>query len=345
MKVAEADKERLKPLIIQLADHLARGIDERRPEIINKIKGIYSLEGREMPELSRNMVSQLLNKLKKQYFNSVSQQWIIMCLPDDYKIAYKEREKVQHQLLNSDISDSDLYRLQDDLTKRINHMKPRIPSKDIKIKPRRKDIEYAEFDCPVSMELSRLAIECEKVHEKEHDHKKCVEAALAVRMARDHRFATTWSKYQAIIVGSEITRSLNNMTEDVYDELNRWQVDENERKCRECLGHDHCASSKCNHHCHSFKKYLTTKGIKWVLNHSDPLTKLRKTMAHLVEDDDEICDLMKMILYNEDMSAKMTHAQKLQTMASHIKKQDCDKCLYYTTIANPDFFKKALYAK
>ncbi len=339
--IADKDKERLKPLIIKLADHLAKGIDERRPEIVNKIRGIYAKEGRELPELNRRMVSQLMNKLKKEYFNTISQQWIIMCLPDDYKIEYKERIQKDKHILSSQISDANLYNISPELVKRINSMKPKIPAKDIKIKERQKDIKYAEWDCPMSEELAKLAIECEKKHGEDHNHEKCKEAALAVRMSRDHRFATTWSKYQAIIVGSEITRSLNNMTDDVYDELGRWEVAENERKCSECLGIDNCASTKCNHHCHSFKKHLTTKGIKWALKHSIPLNNLRKTMALLVEDSDDMCDLMKMVLTNQDMNAKMTFDDKKALMASHIKKADCDKCLYYST-KNPNFFKLAI---
>jgi hypothetical protein len=338
-RISEKDKEELKPLIIQLADHLAHGIDQRRPEIINKIKGIYTKEGKEMPELSRRMVSTLLNKLKKEYFNTVSQQWIIMCLPDEYKVEYKERVKAEKQLKSSDISDRDLYRLTPELVKRINSMKPKIPAKDIKIKDRQRDIEHAEWDCPMSEELARLAIECQKTHEKEHNHELCKQGALAIRMARDKRFATTWSKYQAIIVGSEFTRSLNKMTDDVFDELSRWQVDENERKCRECLGHDHCASSKCTHHCHDFKKHLTTKGIKWVLNHNEDLNKLQKTMNLLVEDNDDMCDFMKMVFTNQEMNAKMSMEDKKRLMASHIKKADCDQCLYHTTVANPDWFR------
>lgn len=338
--IADKDKEKLKPLIIQLADHLARGIDERRPEIINKIKGIYYKEGRPMPELNRRMVSQLMNKIKKEYFNTVSQQWIIMCLPDDYKVEYKERQIEKKQILSSEISDENLYQITPELVKRINHMKPKIPAKDIRIKNIQKDIEYAEWDCPVSEELARLAIECEKKHSKDHDHEKCKEAALAVRMARDGRFTTTWSKYQAIIVGAEITKSLNNMTDDVFEELTRWQVAENERKCIECLGLNNCASSKCTHHCHSFKKHLTTKGIKWVVNHSTPLKNLQKTMTLLVSDSDDMCDLMKMVFTNAEMNAKMTQWDKKKLMASHIKKADCDQCLYYTTIKNKDFFKR-----
>lgn len=338
--IADKDKEELKPLILQLADHLAKGIDERRPEIVVKIKGIYAKEDKEMPELNRRMVSQLLNKLKKEYFPTVSQQWIIMCLPDDYKIEYKEREKKEKQLLISDISDRDLYRLAPEITRRLNDMKPRLPAKDIKIKERKRDIEFAEWECPVSEELARLAIQCEKEHEGEHDHEKCKQTALAVRMARDKRFATTWSKYQAIIVGAEVTRSLNNMTDDVFEELTRWQVNENERNCKECLGHDHCASTKCNHHCHDFKKHLTTKGIKWVLNHSDPLKKLQQTMTKLVDDSDDMCDFMKMIFINSEMDAKMTQADKKRVMASHIQKDDCDKCLYFTTEVNKDWFKQ-----
>jgi len=77
-----------------------------------------------------------------------------------------------------------------------------------------------------------------------------------------------------------------------------------------------------------------------VLNHNADLAKLQKQMKSLVDDSDEMCDMMKIIFFNAEMDVKMTQSQKKQTMATHIKKSDCDKCLYYTTYINKDFFKE-----
>jgi len=338
----KVDRGRLKRLVLELADHLNDGIKENRPEIIAKLKTILA-EDTKRPRgqdgITPKLISLLIQKIARKNFQTISAQWISMCLPDEYKESreFKVKEKMIHA---SDISDANLLQMSGELKKRMRGIDNLGPAKEIKVKNDLEHVENHNWKCDMSNELVKLAIKLNNEHEKEHNPEYCKNSAKTIRIARDKRFATTFSRYQAIVVCAEHTRSLADLAGDEVEVLSRWEVHDNEKNCKECIDLIHCRAEKCNHICHQFKKEMTTKGIKWAERETQELADLKKHMYLLYEDSDDMCDFMKVIFKNP--SLKMTQGDKKNIMAKHISKDDCDQCLYHTTNVNPNFFKDHL---
>jgi len=341
-EVAKIENVKLKPLILMLADHLAEGIKVNRPDVIAKLKTILSQDTekpRGQDEINIKLVSQLIKKIKNQHFPSVSDNWIMKVLPAKYKEEARN-VVVEHIIHSENITDENLYRIKDDIKNRIRKMETIGPSKDIKVKETTNSIENYTWNCHVAQELARLAIKMEKEHTT-HDEKYCKDSAKAIKMARDLRFATTYSRYQALVIASEHTRSLANVSEGEWNVITRWEVEDNERKCGECLSKDHCASTQCNHVCHEIVKKLTTKGVKWAIRTNDKLNELQKGMKRLTTQSDDLCDMMKAVFKNPHTTNKLNEGDKKNLMARHLKIDDCDECMLFTE-DHPDFFKEHL---
>ena len=330
--------EKLKPLILELARHLEEGIKSKRPEIIISLKVILlkdTLRPRGQDDITPKLIAQLIHKIKSDHFSTISESWINKTLPNKYK---QDRVVVKQvsRLKSEDVSDSDLFRLRDSFQDRIRKMvNIGQPSKDIKLKEKVSDLERYSWKCHAAQELAKICIKMEKEHKLKHIDEFCKKACSSIRMARDERYATTESQYQAIIVASEFTRSLSKVTEEVIEYIGRWDIDDNEKHCRECLDMDDCRSRKCNHLCHGTAKQLTTKGVKWAIEHNPKLKELHTRLKRLQTDDDDMCAYMKIIFKNPLMRLNM--ADKKTLMAKHIDKDDCDQCLMFTT-EHPDFF-------
>jgi len=342
--IADQARTQLKPLILELAVHLEVGIKARRPEILNKLQGILaqSDKPRGQEEITIKLICQLIKKIKSQHFPNVSNVWIEKVLPSKYKEEARNKP-TEKLILSEHITDANLYQILPDIENRIRRMKDSGPSKDIKIKETVGSISSYTWKCPTAQELARLSIKMEKEHEKEHDENYCLKSSKAIRMARDGRYATTMSRYQAIIIGAEHTKSLANVAEGEFTWLQRWQVETNERKCTECLSHSDCASRKCNHVCHEIIKKLTTKGVKWAVNTNEELKVLQKRMRRLENQSDDMCDLMKVVFNNPYTGKKLNQADKKTLMARHvdIKGDDCDQCLMFIS-DHPDFFREGM---
>ena len=347
-KIEQVERVQLKPLILELADHLALGIQTNRPEIINKLKGILAQDTekpRGQEDISIKLIAQLIKKIKSQHFPSVSNNWIIRVLPNKYKEDARNKPSEQ-QILSEHITDENLYRIKEDIKDRIRQMETIGPAKEIKIKETVKDITHYTWKCPTAQELARLAIKMESEHVKEHDMKYCEKSSRAIKMARDGRFATTMSRYEAIVVGAEFTKSLANVAEGQFEFLKRWEVESNEKACRECLSRDHCAATQCNHVCHDIVKPLTTKGIKWAIRTNKDLAELQNKIKKLQTDSDDLCPMMKTIFRNPHMNKNLTISDKKKLMAKHTELVNkggdaCDQCLYFIN-EHPDFYREHL---
>lgn len=335
------DKGDLKRLILELADHLNEGITTKRPEIINKINLIIKesdIPMKGVDEVTPKLISALIQRIARKNFPKISVQWIIRVLPDDYKRdkVVVVKEKMIHA---SEISDANLLAMSTDLKKRIRGMENLGPAKEIKVKNDLETIEKHLWRCDMSNELAKLAIKLDNEHEKDHDAKYCTDSSKQIRMARDKRYATTFSRYHAIVVQAEHTRSLADLAAGEVEILGRWETHDNEKQCTECIDLIHCRAEKCTHVCHQFRKEMTTKGIKWAMRKTEELTKLQKHMKVLHEDSDDMCEFMKMIFTNPAL--KMNQGEKKNIMAKHMKKDDCDQCLYFTG-EHPQFFREHL---
>jgi len=339
---AKVNKVKLKDLVLELADHIAKGIDKQRPEVIAKFKTILS-ENTQRPRgkdgIDKTLISLLIQKIAAKNFTTISKVWIINCLPDEYKESHTNYPKKETMISAADISDANLLNITQDLKKRMREIENLGPAKEIKIKNELESVRNHNWTCDMADELVKLAIKIENEHAHEHKQDYCEKSAKAIRMARDKRFATTYSRYQAIVVSAEFTRSLASLAGDEVEVLSRWEVHDNEKQCRECIDLLHCRAEKCNHGCHDFKKEMTTKGIKWAMRETQELNDLEKHMSALNSDSDDMCDFIKAVMLNPKL--KMNQGEKKNIMAKHIKLDKCDQCTYFT-MEHPQFFKEHL---
>jgi len=339
---AKVNKVKLKDLVLELADHISKGIDEQRPEVMARFKVILA-ENTQRPRgqdrIDKKLISLLIQKIAAKNFTTISKVWIINCLPDEYKEAHSNYPKRDVQISADDISDANLLNITQDLKKRMRDMENLGPAKEIKIKNELESVRNHNWTCDMSDELVKLAIKLENEHSHDHKGEYCTMSAKAIRMARDKRFATTYSRYQAIVVSAEFTRSLASLAGDEVEVLSRWEVHDNEKQCRECIDQTHCRAEKCNHGCHDFKKEMTTKGIKWAMRETQELNELEKHMQALNNDTDDMCEMIKIVMLNPKL--KMSQSERKNIMAKHLKIDRCDECTYYTT-ENPNFFKEHL---
>lgn len=342
VKIEKVERGELKKLIIELADHLRQGIESKRPEVIAKLKAILAKDTqrpRGQDEIKISMISLLIKKIKADNFPSLSTNWVEMCLPAEYKEHREEREVKKKMILPEDIDDGNLMQISKELTKRIRKMNNLGPAKEIKIKETEEELNAYDYKCAMARELVKLGIKMENEHEHDHKEDYCKKSADHIRMARDKRYATTFSRYHAIVVMAEHSRSLANLAGDEVEVLSRWEVADNENSCRECLDLNSCRATKCNHGCHDFKKKMTTKGINWAMRETQELNELQKNMQRLQRDSDDMCEMMKMVFINPKL--KMTEGQKKTIMAKHMEIDKCDQCVYFE-MEHPDFFKSHL---
>ncbi len=341
-KIENVEKVVLKELVLELATHLEQGIIEKRPEVIAKLNTILakdSIRVRGKDGITVSMVSLLIKKIKNDNFPSLSLSWIEKVLPDKYK-EVRVHEIVEKMILPEEISDGNLLQMAGELKKRIRKIQNLGPAKEIKVKQNQEDLEEFVWSCPMAHELVKLAIKSENEHELEHSQDYCEKSAHQIRMTRDKRFTTTFSRYHAIVVQAEHTRSLANLAGAEVEVLSRWQVADNEANCRECLDMSSCRASKCNHGCHQFKKKLTTKGINWAMRENEELKTLKNSMERLSIDSNDMCEMMRLIFINNNI--KMTQGDKKTIMATHMKVDDCHQCVGYE-MNNPNFFKEHLH--
>lgn len=252
-------------------------------------------------------------------------------------------DKIENKKIYAhDISDANLLEMSKEIKGRLRRIEYVGPAKDIKVKNNKNAIKSHDWNCDTADQLAKLALKCENEHNNEHDKSYCSGTAKIIKTARDMRFATTYSKYQAIAISAEHTRSLADLAGEEVMVLSRWEVHDNEKNCRECLDLISCRASKCNHICHLFKKEMTTKGIKWAFRYNKELCAFKEQIARLVMDNNDFCELMKVVLFNPYL--KTSIATRKSLMAKHIEVDDCDICMYFIS-KNPDWYKSHLVDK
>ena len=223
-----------KEIIQDLAKNLERSLKAKRPDIMNQLQ-ILSLE----PDV--RSISTLIKRIRDKNNWSVSDRWVDKILPSYYKIRELEPKVTGQQVY---LSDNYLKENADIILSRIKDV-TKGPAKDIKIKERIRDVEEYDWACHFAQELVKLAINMEKEHEGKHDKGLCSEYAKRAKSTRDRRFATSINNYEAIIIGVHASTSLKNAIAGEWEFLTRWDIEDNEKKCTECLGHSQCEKEKC----------------------------------------------------------------------------------------------------
>ena len=327
---SEDVKPLVKTKILQLAKIYEEAIQEKNNIVISKIKNIKERNTNEDPNTKD--IALLINKLREDNFKMISQTWLYKILPEKYRHTYKKDD-----IKLDEISDKELYVMKDDLIRRIKDME-RGPAQDIKVKETKEDIERYNFECFVAGELAKLAIKMEKDHKEKHDPKICTKISKHVKSARDSRFATTQMEYEALIVACNSTTSLAHVVEGEFGFKQRWEIEEDEKNCRNCRDRIECVSSKCKCPCHDVVKPMTTKGLKFAINSNKALKELDDRMKQIMNEDwSDICPFAKIVLKNPKINRYMKNNSKKMIIASHIEKDDCVQCESFLE-DNPNFF-------
>ena len=323
----------IKTRVLELAKMYEEAIQDKVPSVIVKIKNIKKYRTDE--PITPKDIALLLNKLRDDNFETVSKAWIYRILPVKYK---HEQEKVDKKELNlEDLSAKELYLHKDEIIRKIKDME-RGPAQDIKVKETKEDIEKYNFECFIAGELAKLAIKMEKEHKEKHDPKLCTKISKHVKSARDSRFATPMMEYEALIVAANSTTSLANVVQGEYGFKTRWEIEEDERNCRNCFDKIECAATKCKCPCHDVVKPMTTKGLKFAINTNKYLKELDERMKQIMDEDwSDLCPFGKILLKNPKIDKYMKNSSKKRVIASHIDKDNCDQCESFLQ-DHPTFF-------
>lgn len=330
---SKESKPVIKKKILELAVIYEHAIQEQNPVIINKIKSIKSKNRQLVNEdVNEKDVALLINSIREENFDLVSHTWLYKLLPEKYKHTYVTEEKKAE-----DISDKELYIMKDDLLKRIRDM-DKGPAQDIKVKETKEDIEKYNFECFVAGELVKLALKMEKEHRSKHDPNLCTKLSKHVKSARDGRFATPMMEYEALIVACNSTTSLANVVQGEWGFKTRWEVEEDEKNCRQCIDKINCVASKCTCPCHAIVKPMTTKGLKFAINTNKYLKELDDRMKQIMNEDwSDICPFGKILLKNPKIDKYMKNSSKKKIISAHIEKDNCDQCESFLE-DHPNFF-------
>jgi len=330
--IAENDRIVLKPAIKSLAAIYEEGILDKNPYLISKIKATIATD----KEITVEDIANFINKLKKKHFPNISTSWIYEILPE----KYKKKVNYEHLISSDDINQASLYSMLPEIKERIKKMErgEDYKSRDIKIKEKIEDLEAYDWSCYIAQELAKLAIKLEGKHKEKHDPSLCAKFATRVKTTRDARFATDMQSYEAIVVACGSFKSLNNVAEGEWEFKSRWEIEEDERNCRECISKEDCAGRKCKHVCHEVVKKMTTKGLKYAIKTNEWLSDLDKQMKQIMKNNNDLCAIAKILFENPKTDKYLNDDDKKMILANHIEKTDCFQCQDFLE-EHPGFFE------
>ena len=323
-KISDSVKKDIKPLVQKLAKNLADNINSHEIKNMAKIEGITDPETKD--------VARILNRLRKKYNWSFGKTALYTYIQPEYKEGDPDKVYDAPVRVNESYIETHI----DELKEKIKeYERKNTPAKDIITKARIPDMEKYTWKCHTAEELAMLAIKMENEHEEKHEDKLCKEYCKRVKMVRDSRFATDANSYDAILLGANSTQSLKNSISGEWEFKTVWEVKEDEEKCRECI-HENCRAEKCKHECHRVVRPMTTKGLKYAIKTNDDLKELDKRIKYLVEVDNDICRMGKMLLQNPKTKKQLGIAAIKRLIYAHIEKEECMQCDVFLD-KNPTF--------
>jgi hypothetical protein len=318
------NKTKKKDVIKRLAKNLETAIKQDDPRIINLLQLL------EKPKQLDSVVD-LIKWIIKDKQLDIGDTTLYDSLDDKYK---KEREKTGEAKIVR-LSDNFIKEHTDELLERIKTLN-KGAAKDIKIKIKKDTIDLQGWNSLISLELVELAKKIDETEETDKELEK--EIAERLRMVRDARFATTWSRYEAIVAAVNTTKSLTNAIDEEYVPLKREIIINNEHNCDECYC-DGEPKNSCKCHCHRTTQDMTTKGLKWAVKHNKRLGEFDEHMKRIGNTDhDDICPAIKTLFTNPNMDKHLSSSDKMNLLTKHIEKEQCIRCEMFLD-DHPEFFK------
>ena len=335
-KISDSTKTQLKPLILKLAEHIAKGLIEKRSEAIRQATAIVNKGRYSKDPTNLKNVSKIIKAIRDKHFPTVSFNHIHTTLPEKYKETRITQEK---EFDVNSISDKDLIDKRHEIIKRIKDLQPRGPAQDYKTKTI-KDIEEDVSGFPLKDEWLQIYNNMYDDWKSERIPQDVfLEIKKRWKTIADKRFATDEAKYEAILLACSTYDSLNNSTKYETEIIGRWEQFDREQKCLKCNDNlNQCRAEKCNCACHEAVKRLTTKGLKWAKEHNPHLKKLDEQIQRLSEWEDDICSFGKVLLRNPHVEDYMGKKDVRTILSNHIIKDKCEQCEFFLE-DHPDFFE------
>ena len=299
-------------------------MNEEAKDLIDRISSISDNVKKDLKPLIQDLAKNIGDNINKAEIKNLA---VLEGIKDG-----KVQEYTQPVRVNDNYIESHIDELKDKIR---DYEKKNTPAKDIITKARLVDVEkYESWNCHMAGELAQLAIKMENEHnakdEKsnhlcQHEDKLCKDYSKKIKMVRDSRFATDANSYDAILLGANSTQSLKNSISGEWEFKTVWEVKNDEDDCRECI-HENCRHEKCKHECHRVVRPMTTKGLKYAIKTNEDLKELDKRIKYLVEVDNDICRMGKMLLQNPKSKKQLGVAAIKRLMYAHIEKEECTQC-------------------
>jgi hypothetical protein len=324
IKIDKENEKKKQETILELARNLQVAIKQQSPRTMNRLKMLN------LPT-DNTAIARFIIWIIKNNKLSIGKSWVYENIPKTCKEEYDSKGRSPEVLLSNNY----IKEHAEELLYKIKEL-VRTPAKDIKIKIRKDVIDQQGWKTRIAYALVQLA---KKVEEDETvDEELDKEISEKINMVKDGRFATTWARYEAIVVATNTTKSLTKAIEEEWTPLKRQEIMKNEKGCRECYcsGEPH---AKCNCHCHRTTQEMTTKGLKWAVKHNKRLGEFDESMKRIADmDREDICPAMKALFTNPNMDKHMSHDDKMNILTRHIEKEQCIRCETFLDL-HPTFFE------
>ena len=324
IRLDEITVKEKKEIILEIGDKLEKAIKNRSPRTLNRLKLLGLKE-------ETQSIAQLISWIIEKNNLSIGKTWLYHEVPKKWK----------HEKTSS--GESDIVRLSDKyLEEHAEELMEKLrritqgPAKDIKLKTKKTDdIDKQGWNTKTALALVLLA---KKIDEEGVEKELDDEISDKINMVKDGRFATTWGRYEAIVVAVQTTKSLTHAIEEEQRPLTREEITKNENNCKECYC-EGSPKSKCDCHCHRTTQAMTTNGLKWAIKHNKRLGEFNESIKRISDmEREDICQSMKRLFTNPNMDKHLTHDDKMNLYTRHIEKEQCIRCEMFLE-EHPEFFK------
>ena len=340
-EIIEASKALKKETVVELAKLYLEAFQEPvRGDVLLEIRSLLKKE-----KITPRDIAAFLTAWKNAQGLNISTRWLYKVIPteckSDYDIKKKNlTEKQQKAAAYLSTKSEDEIELIYDLTKETAENLKKRRSLDQHMETEKKEIEeHGHYGCEIAAIFEKLAAKLKDEHDEHHDKNLEKKSKRKLESACDSRHIASESEMEALILAAEYGSSLKNVVEGTSYPLNRWEVERNEKNCKECGGDTvRCSKESCKCICHSTHKVGTTKGMKYARDTKKDLKDFSNKLEKLkrIEDEtDDLCALGKIVLKN----VRNTASDKLRVISDHITETKCARCSDFIE-DHPDFFEE-----
>lgn len=340
-EIIEASKSLKAETVAELAKLYLEAFQEPvRGDVLLEIRSLLKKE-----KITPRDIAAFLKAWKDAQGLNISTAWLYKVIPNECKTDYDPKkknltEKQQKAAAYLSTKSEEEIELIYDLAKETAENLKKRRSLDQHMEQVKKETnEHGDYGCLIAEVFEKLIAKLKEEHDEHHDKNLEKKSKRKLESACDSRHIASESEMEALILAAEYGSSLKNVVEGTSYPLNRWEVERNEKNCKEC-GADtvRCSKELCKCICHSTHKVGTTKGMKYARDTKKELKDFSNKLEKLkqIEDEtDDLCVLGKIVLKN----VRNTSSDKLRVISDHITETKCERCSDFIE-NHPDFFEE-----